>query len=106
MSLILGMDVIPRSVSLKVGPRGQGSQQHEVLRSVCFLLTRLSVTNMEDLKRRILRVIANCNKPKVTAQPGLDAGGSMQSGLQSRPLGPAHWCSHLLLLPWEHSGTA
>ncbi|XP_052610335.1 diacylglycerol lipase-beta isoform X3 [Peromyscus californicus insignis] len=36
VSLILGMDVIPR----------------------------LSVTNMEDLKRRILRVIANCNKPK------------------------------------------
>ncbi|KAH0511854.1 Sn1-specific diacylglycerol lipase beta [Microtus ochrogaster] len=39
VSLILGMDVIPR----------------------------LSVTNMEDLKRRILRVIANCNKPKVSA---------------------------------------
>ncbi|XP_008822225.1 sn1-specific diacylglycerol lipase beta isoform X2 [Nannospalax galili] len=36
VSLVLGMDVIPR----------------------------LSVTNMEDLKRRILRVIANCNKPK------------------------------------------
>lgn len=36
VSLILGMDVIPR----------------------------LSVANMEDLKRRILRVIANCNKPK------------------------------------------
>lgn len=36
VSLILGTDVIPR----------------------------LSVTNMEDLKRRILRVIANCNKPK------------------------------------------
>ncbi|XP_051017042.1 diacylglycerol lipase-beta [Acomys russatus] len=36
VSLILGIDVIPR----------------------------LSVANMEDLKRRILRVIANCNKPK------------------------------------------
>lgn len=36
VSLVLGMDVIPR----------------------------LSVTNMEDLKRRVLRVIANCNKPK------------------------------------------
>ncbi|XP_060224069.1 diacylglycerol lipase-beta isoform X2 [Meriones unguiculatus] len=36
VSLVLGMDVIPR----------------------------LSVTNMEDLKRRLLRVIANSNKPK------------------------------------------
>nr|XP_045000299.1 diacylglycerol lipase-beta isoform X4 [Jaculus jaculus] len=36
VSLVLGMDVIPR----------------------------LSVTNMEDLKKRILRVIAHCNKPK------------------------------------------
>lgn len=26
---------------------------------------RLSVANLEDLKRRILRVIAHCNKPKV-----------------------------------------
>ena len=31
-----------------------------------LLLNRLSVTNLEDLKRRILRVIAHCNKPKVT----------------------------------------
>ncbi|XP_057604532.1 diacylglycerol lipase-beta isoform X7 [Hippopotamus amphibius kiboko] len=36
VSLVLGKDVIPR----------------------------LSVTNLEDLKRRILRVIAHCNKPK------------------------------------------
>ncbi|XP_036096763.1 diacylglycerol lipase-beta isoform X1 [Molossus molossus] len=36
VSLVLGKDVIPR----------------------------LSVTNMEDLKKRILRVIAHCNKPK------------------------------------------
>nr|XP_020137055.1 sn1-specific diacylglycerol lipase beta [Microcebus murinus] len=36
VSLVLGMDVIPR----------------------------LSVTNLEDLKKRILRVIAHCNKPK------------------------------------------
>ncbi|XP_004705965.1 diacylglycerol lipase-beta [Echinops telfairi] len=36
VSLVLGKDVIPR----------------------------LSVTNMEDLKRRVLRVIAHCNKPK------------------------------------------
>ncbi|XP_044534920.1 diacylglycerol lipase-beta [Gracilinanus agilis] len=36
ISLVLGKDVIPR----------------------------LSVTNLEDLKRRILRVIAHCNKPK------------------------------------------
>lgn len=36
VSLVLGKDVIPR----------------------------LSVANLEDLKRRILRVIANCNKPK------------------------------------------
>lgn len=28
------------------------------------VIPRLSVTNMEDLKRRILRVIAHCNKPK------------------------------------------
>lgn len=31
-----------------------------------LLLNRLSVTNLEDLKKRILRVIAHCNKPKVT----------------------------------------
>ena len=31
-----------------------------------LLLNRLSVTNLEDLKRRILRVIAHRNKPKVT----------------------------------------
>nr|KAF6446401.1 diacylglycerol lipase beta [Rousettus aegyptiacus] len=36
VSLVLGKDVIPR----------------------------LSVTNMEDLKKRVLRVIAHCNKPK------------------------------------------
>ncbi|XP_017720250.1 PREDICTED: sn1-specific diacylglycerol lipase beta isoform X2 [Rhinopithecus bieti] len=36
VSLVLGKDVIPR----------------------------LSVTNLEDLKRRILRVVAHCNKPK------------------------------------------
>lgn len=36
VSLVLGKDVIPR----------------------------LSVTNLEDLKKRILRVIAHCNKPK------------------------------------------
>lgn len=36
VSLVLGKDVIPR----------------------------LSVTNLEDLKRRLLRVIAHCNKPK------------------------------------------
>ncbi|KAK2117119.1 hypothetical protein P7K49_004005, partial [Saguinus oedipus] len=36
VSLVLGKDVIPR----------------------------LSVTNLEDLKRRILRVIAHCSKPK------------------------------------------
>lgn len=35
---------------------------------------------MEDLKRRILRVIANCNKPKVSAQPGLDARVRMEVG--------------------------
>uniref|UniRef100_H0XGN4 Diacylglycerol lipase-beta n=1 Tax=Otolemur garnettii TaxID=30611 RepID=H0XGN4_OTOGA len=28
------------------------------------VIPRLSVTNLEDLKKRILRVIANCNKPK------------------------------------------
>ncbi|XP_058141746.1 diacylglycerol lipase-beta isoform X3 [Dasypus novemcinctus] len=36
VSLVLGMDVIPR----------------------------LSVTNLEDLKKRLLRVVAHCNKPK------------------------------------------
>ncbi|XP_022443398.1 sn1-specific diacylglycerol lipase beta isoform X2 [Delphinapterus leucas] len=40
VSLVLGKDVIPR----------------------------LSVTNLEDLKRRILRVIAHCNKPKIWLQ--------------------------------------
>ncbi|MBN3277760.1 DGLB lipase, partial [Polyodon spathula] len=28
------------------------------------LIPRLSIPNMEDLKRRILRMVANCNKPK------------------------------------------
>lgn len=50
---------------------GQGCWQYRVLSSVCSLPNRLSVTNMEDLKRRLLRVIANSNKPKVTTPPGL-----------------------------------
>lgn len=32
-------------------------------------MSRLSVTNLEDLKRRILRVIAHCDQPKVTGAP-------------------------------------
>lgn len=30
-----------------------------------FLLPRLSIPNMEDLKRRILKIVSNCSKPKV-----------------------------------------
>lgn len=29
------------------------------------LSDRLSLPNMEDLKRRILKMVSNCNKPKV-----------------------------------------
>lgn len=35
-----------------------------ILFSLC--LNRLSMPNMEDLKRRIVRIVANCNRPKVT----------------------------------------
>lgn len=30
-----------------------------------FFFYRLSISNMEDLKRRILKMVSNCNKPKV-----------------------------------------
>uniref|UniRef100_A0A8C9FE77 Sn1-specific diacylglycerol lipase beta n=1 Tax=Pavo cristatus TaxID=9049 RepID=A0A8C9FE77_PAVCR len=30
----------------------------------CTCLNRLSMPNMEDLKRRIVRIVANCNRPK------------------------------------------
>lgn len=32
---------------------------------VLFFFYRLSIPNMEDLKRRILKIVSNCNKPKV-----------------------------------------
>lgn len=35
------------------------------LKSICISLPRLSIPNMEDLKRRILKIVSNCNKPKV-----------------------------------------
>lgn len=31
----------------------------------CLSFNRLSIPNMEDLKRRILQIVSNCNKPKV-----------------------------------------
>lgn len=33
-----------------------------------LFLCRLSIPNMEDLKRRILKIVSNCNKPKVNNQ--------------------------------------
>lgn len=35
------------------------------LKPICISLPRLSIPNMEDLKRRILKIVSNCNKPKV-----------------------------------------
>lgn len=35
--------------------------------SVFVALLRLSIPNMEDLKKRILKMVSNCNKPKVRA---------------------------------------
>lgn len=68
MSLVLGKDVIPRSVGLVVDLGVGAVNQSSELR-LTFLLNRLSVTNLEDLKKRILRVIAHCNKPKVIQIP-------------------------------------
>ena len=34
-----------------------------------LFLRRLSIPNMEDLKRRILKIVSNCNKPKVITLP-------------------------------------
>lgn len=45
---------------------GLGQLKDRILSLSGLLLNRLSVTNLEDLKKRILRVIAHCNKPKVT----------------------------------------
>lgn len=41
-----------------------------------LLPNRLSVTNLEDLKKRILRVIAHCNKPKVSGGLGAHLRGA------------------------------
>lgn len=79
MSLVLGKDVIPRSVCWMVG-QWVGVVENTVSTEPQshLLLNRLSVTNLEDLKKRILRVIAHCNKPKVIWTPVL--GGSAGRG--------------------------
>lgn len=60
------------------------------------------MANMEDLKRRILRVIANCNKPKVTNQP-LGQGETCGRGpTATQLLGLAHFLL-CLLLPFEQT---
>lgn len=45
-----------------------------------FFVSRLSIPNMEDLKRRILKIVSNCNKPKVKNIQRTDISVVLQLG--------------------------
>ena len=86
-------------MSLLAAPSGLGLAGKASTEPQSGLLhNRLSLTNLEDLKRRILRVIAHCNKPKVT-RGGPERG---PAGVRASPPG-CLWLERTFLNSEPHS---
>lgn len=118
ISVVLGKDLVPRwdlvtcsqtqldficiceSVAIFREPVSICTVQFHVTSSnrLCSCgFCRLSIPNMEDLKRRLLKMVSNCNKPKVrfSTEPQRDVTLRSLSSLitLSLSLSTRYWCA-------------